>query len=785
MQNIPKILLKTYLRRQPIHLRLSRFNFLTRYSWLTNLLADLKPEFFPELEADEQTKDFEQSVEKADSQALQLIGRRLQGTQGWYEVAHWLKKRGQGHLFSGIRLDTKASVVIKEYLLPAGQFSADEIVQKQTDFRDFGGFQYLDDRIRDIRAIRPIESIVDAGNYDKALSESSEAKRFYVVTDSYDACPTLHQKLIGKMAEDKRAFAPAQVRSMLLQILQTLSVLHQQKILLPSGQIQLGITHGNLTLESILWVEGKGHSFLYLSDFALWDHIVSSHNRSYLSTINRMGKFSESIAQDLRAVGQIGHCLLAGQTSQHQAGDNAYAALDPLLYGFIQQLLETEGVSFTTAEAAWKALLGLPVPLLSLVDSAERGTVDGLSDKKKKPALSRAALAGLGVAALALIGGFVWLFAPKAQGQLDDSTALAACCFSEIDAIPPGDFTYAAITDDTWQAVLQQQSLGKRGRSIRSALRPVLSENSTSLRGYEAVVNSQMEAIAQVKAGEVDFAVLPLWDRSIVPIEMGVQTIAYDGLAAVVPFGYAEREKGLPVPLSGKISLASLKKIYTDSQALYSDGDRNWRGIGGPDLKLRAYLAESSDVIPVLNEMILESATFDDSLKEKVVEPPNNDSPEEKVVAELPTFKLLRALISNFEIKNQSGGVGLIPLSQIVGQCSVYPLAISASGQSAVQPWQLASGRPITPSTDLCNRKGHYRPNIGAFRDSAYPLAYPISVVYLQDNSRLPIGPKFSELMQTDEGQHLLSEAGLVPLREISTQNISPQAARAPEATQP
>jgi hypothetical protein len=103
-------------------------------------------------------------------------------------------------------------------------------------------------------------------------------------------------------------------------------------------------------------------------------------------------------------------------------------------------------------------------------------------------------------------------------------------------------------------------------------------------------------------------------------------------------------------------------------------------------------------------------------------------------------------------------------LSQMWGQCSVYPLALSQAGKAAVQPLVLSDRQEITPETDLCNRKGAYAPDPAKFQTGEYPLSYPILVVYPRDNRRSAPGKKFVELMRTLEGQRLLKTAGLVPL---------------------
>jgi ABC-type phosphate transport system substrate-binding protein len=126
---------------------------------------------------------------------------------------------------------------------------------------------------------------------------------------------------------------------------------------------------------------------------------------------------------------------------------------------------------------------------------------------------------------------------------------------------------------------------------------------------------------------------------------------------------------------------------------------------------------------------------------------------------------MLQKVLQDFESPEGLGSVGFSPLSQIFGQCSIYPLAVQAKGKKAVQALVLDKAQPIEPSTDLCDRKGSYYPDVKAFQTGQYPLAYSLAVVYPRDNSLPPAGEKFAQLLRTSEGQRLLYETGLVPLR--------------------
>ncbi|MDA0673427.1 MAG: septum site-determining protein, partial [Cyanobacteria bacterium] len=246
-----------------------------------------------------------------------------------------------------------------------------------------------------------------------------------------------------------------------------------------------------------------------------------------------------------------------------------------------------------------------------------------------------------------------------------------------------------------------------------------------------------------------------------IPPSVAVKVIAYDALAVLVPYSYAQRRQGLPRSLGGAISLDQVRRLYTGEFG-------SWRDLGGVDLPIRLYAPESPEAQALFFELLYFQADL-------------QPQPPAAGVTPLPTLEMLRTVIRDFE-EDGVGGVGFAPLSQISGQCSIYPLALAAPGQTAVQPLSLLTGEAITPQVDLCDRKGQYGPDLAALKDGTYPLAYPIAVIYALDNRLPPVGQKFAELMLTDEGQQFLWQRGFVPVnqealrvtpRRISEQNAA------------
>ncbi|MCG8365601.1 MAG: hypothetical protein MJA27_20000 [Pseudanabaenales cyanobacterium] len=712
MKNIPKILLKTYLRRRPIHIRLARFNFLSRYSWLKNLLADLKPELFPPQPAPlvEQPP-----VEEPDAEAIaaHLLDAQVRGRQGLYQVERWLGQRGRGNLFAALKLGAKQPVILKEFLLPGRIFNAREARQRQQKFVQLAGLTRTDGRSQDLRVIQPLDAIAD----------THSVERCYLITDERDASPTLRQWL-----KAQGPFPADVVRQVLEQVLQTLLHLHQQVMVLPSGQRQMGLVHGALTLDSLLWVEyAPNHWFVYLTDLALWERIFEPPTAElYLVSVA-----PDTVSQDLRALGEIGYALLTGRETIPEGialTDLEISPTAPYLTAFIEQLLTPN--AFENAEIAWQELLRLPTLAQS---ELEKPTLE--ADVETTPRPPRWLIALLIAAVLALLAGALWKM--LSRGQAAASKVAQVCCFKEVGAVPPGDYVYTGVAQGTWNYVLVRQNLGQRGQTLNSAIQaaqPQLTLTYVPSASVEA-------ALLAVQAGEVEFAILPRFSNLELPADLGAETIAYDGVAVFVAFSYIERRRGLPQALHGELSLEELEALYVGRAKTWRDVSRRIR------LSIKRYAPENIEAVRIFEHRVLNSLSLD-------------RFPE---ISRQETFPMLRAILQDFETQ-QLGGIGFAPLSQVFGQCSVYPLALKGENGQAVQPLVLSNGKAITPAIDLCDRKGVYFPNVEVLQTGEYPLAYEMIVVFPQDNSRIPVGRKFAELLRTVEGQQLLREVGLAPL---------------------
>ena len=765
VSKVPKAVVKAYLKRYPIKLRLSKFNNLRKYAWMKSMWVEIQDELFPEetqiteessivvdkpvllpppagvqlfdspygrysctqgnsLKCDGSVnteEEFQSACSVCGFPKLLPVKSLIKGQLGTYRIEQHIGRRGIGFQYAATQLGVNQPVVIKEYLLPERYFNSKEIRQRKQGFKSLAGFSLADGRIQDLRCLQPLEAIVD-----------EIQPRCYLIMDERGGEATFNRYL------NFGAFSPLQVRAILQMVLQSLEFLHGQKFRLPSGKIIDGLAHGNLSLDSLLlignWEPGSNIEstdfFVYLCDLAIWEQLFQP-----LTVESKIHDKS----QDLVALGYIAFYLLAGNvvTDSGQALDpkieNHWNCADLDLKHFILRLMELE-VRFENAEIARQELLRLPKKEFI---SSEFLPVEAKLLPPAKKKYSRLLIVLLSVLGLGVIGGLLWLLFAKPQSSVAESNTPVPCCLEKIKAIPNGEFTYTASAKGIWEYIFLEEDLIGKGETLEERIQKAQPKLKLNNQPSESIA----EAISKVDSGKADFAIVPL----IKPLPNSLQSeiIAYDGLVPIVAFSYSQRQKGLPKKLKGKITIKQLEQLYTGNID-------NWKEIKGSMLPVKLYAPQDKEAREIFTSRILNNQELNIS-----------DGFIHSGVKQLSEIPMMRAVIKDFEDR-QTGGIGFSSISKIIGQCSVYPLALQKKGKSPVQPLIMEDGQPINPLIDLCDRKGSYYPSVELFKTGKYPLAYPIAVVYPRDNDRSPIGEKFADILKTREGQRLLGRAGLV-----------------------
>ncbi|MGD1953202.1 MAG: hypothetical protein ACFB14_26685 [Leptolyngbyaceae cyanobacterium] len=399
---------------------------------------------------------------------------------------------------------------------------------------------------------------------------------------------------------------------------------------------------------------------------------------------------------------------------------------------------------FASAEAARAELLAMPSEtILSQWEQreAELLPIKQAWYKRFIPILIVAAI-------LTALGGIGWLLLRSLRPTYAN-TPLPSCCFDEIDAVPMGDYRYAIPAAAYWYPLFRAAAPPETSPPLFDQLQTL----HPDLALAPHVTGSVESAIASVQSGRTDFAIVPL--TKSLPADITGTIIAYDSLVPVVAFNYPDRTKGLPDALNGEITLSELEQLYTGEID-------NWQQLSTFDLTVKRYWADDPTVQRLFAQRVLNSPQESETTENPLFISSLISTPDA-----LPTLPMLRWILQDFE-NTTIGSIGIAPLSQVFGQCSVYPLALTEKRES-VAPLVFNDGKATGPEEDLCDRKGRYQPNAVALRSGAYPLAYPLAVIYPFDNSRSPIGKKLAELLLTQESQTYLLSLGMVSAYPITT----------------
>jgi ABC-type phosphate transport system substrate-binding protein len=673
-----------------------------------------------------------------------LENQEIRGRRGIYQVTRvgisqgnqLLRKRGMGRLYEGIRRNDNQAIVIKEFLLPNRCFKKLEDIQhRQGTFVSMANLTSADGRDRDFRLLIPWEAIAD----------ETERRCYLITQGNLEALPSLKNYLSeqGKMNNE-------QVKNLLDQVLQSLEFIHGQRFNFASGQIQEGLIHGNLSLESVLISVNQQNFFVYLTDLLLWEYLFY-HPDMIIE--------DKTIADDLKATGEIGLGMLLGLATTGEALDprneQAWLGVDTHLKNFILQLLGIES-PFPTANAAREVLRQLPKPQ---IEEFTPPKLEADSEQSKRHRLWPWLVTP---AVLILVFGSGWLIRNLIikSSQVVPITGELCCDMESIQEVnvPAGEFTYTTEKEGNVNYIFLTPIGG-----FPSLIDELQSLKSGLILDYKPVRTPQ--AVLQKVAGETaNFGMINQIQTST-PSTVISKTVAYDGLLIVVPFTASTRKESLSQALQGKISFKQVQDLYTGKI-------KNWRELGGPDIPVKLYMPPDPFAIEVFEKKVLQDDAIIAQFRSLM---------QQGMIEERETIPNMSDLQREFEHSN-IGGISFGFASKIFGQCGGYPLALVESenwwlsflkkilfiDSSGVVPYvNTVDGESITPKFDLCYDKGGYRLATEQFQTQVYPLAFPVVVIYPltnQDEPQYQIGQKFAQMLTTYEGQKLLQQRNLVPL---------------------
>jgi ABC-type phosphate transport system substrate-binding protein/serine/threonine protein kinase len=647
----------------------------------------------------------------------------IKGNQGTYQIASYVGVRGLGRLYSGIQLKDKQPIIIKEYLLPNRSFNESETQKRKETFKRVGGVSLADSRIQNFRLVETQEAIAD-----------EKGERCYLIIKGVESSQTL-----GKYLIEKGAMTSPDVREVLNQGLQTLQFLHTQKLRFPSNKTQLGVSHGNINLDStLIKIENNQQFSIYFCDLAIWENL-------FIPPIITQPAPTKP-EQDLESLGLLAFYLWVGRTTNFLTNqpldpkDNQqWPDTDSHLKQFIYRLIGLE-TPFESAEAARQALLQLPKE-----DHAKNSVQLSAASQKIEKRLPMPLIL-LGILALLLVGGGIWYLLLGKNTDSPNQYILWSKLvrnFSEVPNVPSGKFTYTGEKDSTWSYVLTQPVDNSRLGDLLT--RPKL--DATAIFNYESVLssnaNNPIRSIEEVQASKKEFAITSLENN--ITSKFDKKQVAYDGLIVFVAFN--KRDSNLANALGGQINIEQLRRIYTGKIT-------NWQEISPklPNLPVKPFAPTEPEAINKFQEIVLKNSPQDEALFTAKV-------------TKLDTTKTQNQIRSETLEGRTTGIISFGIISKTWKQCTGYPLAIADDKKSAIQPlFQRRDRRSINPSDDLCQHDDYYV-DVTTFK--SYPLGYPIFVVYPKDSNRLSGGSTFAQMLTTRQGQCLLSKVGLVALQPM------------------
>lgn len=655
----------------------------------------------------------------------------IKGNRGSYRVTKYLGVRGLGRLYAGVQLKNQEPVIIKEYLLPERCFNQDEALERKETFKRVGGVNLADGRQQNFRLIQTWEAIAD-----------EKGERCYLITKDTEPSQTLAQYLIAQ-----GAMSASGVREFLNKALQTLVFLHTQKLQFPSNQVQKGLEHGNINLDSVLIKSASNQQFslIYFCDLAKWENLFIPADFPQPP--------AKTYQEDLKFLGLLAFYLWLGRSTNYNTGEKIdpkehelLPNTDNELKQFIYRLLGFDA-PFNDAETARQTLLQLSPEN----EISSRKTSRELPQVQKRFPIYRVLL---GVLALLLLGGGIWYYfwrSSKSDESKDSAWNQLLKNFSEVSNVSSGNFSYTGEKNGTWSFILSQAPESEN-RLNDLLTKPKPSVAATFNYQHIDFKNDPKILIEEVQTKRKDFALSSLED--IITDDMKKEAIAYDGLLVFITF--SNNKNSLPQALQGKITLEQLRQIYTGAV-------KNWQQIDPnlPNLPVDPYIPQETEAVKKFEQLVFQNNEQDIALFTEIAKLKTENTGT--------TQNRMRQAISK---QQDSGIIGFGILSKTWRQCSGYPLAIVDENKNnkPIQPlFRQRQQRPIQPSDDLCDKANYFDVNTfnNLDKTASYPLGYPLYIVYPKDNSREAAGLFFADMLKTRQGQCLLNKVGLVPLQPI------------------
>jgi phosphate transport system substrate-binding protein len=289
--------------------------------------------------------------------------------------------------------------------------------------------------------------------------------------------------------------------------------------------------------------------------------------------------------------------------------------------------------------------------------------------------------------------------------------------FNSVAGVPSGLFSYGGST--TWAP-------------IRGAVDPVLQQTFPNFQlrytdpigkapgsgtGIEMLLNNQLsfaQSSRSPNADERQQAQQQGYTLKEIPVVL-------EGLAIAV---------NPDLPIEG-MTLNQLRDIYLGNLT-------NWSQVGGPNVPITPISRPvDGGTVEFFLATVLGNGTF-----------------ASNVTIASTTTQALRL------VSETPGAIYYASAPEVVGQCTVKPIAIGQQPNQLVKPY----ADPYVPPASCPAQRNQI--NSAAFRSGEYPLTRRLFVIVREDGSPdQQAGEAYANLLLTQQGQELLNQAGFVAIR--------------------
>ncbi|MEH2398620.1 PstS family phosphate ABC transporter substrate-binding protein [Nostoc sp.] len=348
-----------------------------------------------------------------------------------------------------------------------------------------------------------------------------------------------------------------------------------------------------------------------------------------------------------------------------------------------------------------------------------------MSQKNEIPILVLSILITVGLVA----GGF-WWFSRKSGVDLNTinsgstktpqtaSEQPSGKTFASVQDVPTGLFNYGGST--SWAPIRLVVDPGIQAARPELRLRYVEPSNASpgSGTGIQSLIDGQL-AFAQSSRPVLDQELSRAQQRGFTLKQIPV---AIDGLAVAV---------NPNLNISG-LTIDQLKSIYTGKI-------NNWSQVGGPNIPIKPYSRRIVDggTVELFVQDILGGQAFSSNVEFIST-----------------TTQALQKLAGS------PGSIYYASAPEVIPQCSIKALPLGRTQGQYIAPYQEPS---VLPSE--CPGKRN-KLNTEAFQSGKYPITRNLFVVVKQNGqTEQQAGVAYANLLLTEQGQELISQAGFVKIR--------------------